>query len=90
MHEWKKFVVGKRSNIIHQKSKKTELECHEIIKHDKRLNSQNSKGNVGFQSDQNEMKNKQSKNTKTFNCSKCLQRISKRKKSETTCQFDAF
>ena len=82
---WKKI----KYNTLEIK-KKSELECHEIIKHDKRLNSQNSKGNVGFQSDQNEMKNKQSKNTKTFNCSKCLQRISKRKKSETTCQFDAF
>ena len=59
--------------------KKSELARHEMLKHDKKLNSQNSKGYVGFQNDQNEMKNKQSKNTKTFNCSKCYREFQKEK-----------
>ena len=59
--------------------KKSELARHEMLKHDKKLNSQNSKGYVGFQNDQDEMKNKQLENTETFNCSKCYREFQKEK-----------
>ena len=50
-----------------------------MLKHDKKLNSQNSKSYVGFQNDQDEMKNKKLENTKTFNCSKCYREFQKEK-----------
>ena len=59
--------------------KKSELARHEMLKHDKGLNSQNSKGYVGFQNDQDEMKKKQLEGTKTFNCSKCYREFQKEK-----------
>ena len=59
--------------------KKSELARHEMLKHDKGLNSQNSKGYVGFQNDQDKMKKKQLENKNTFNCSKCYREFQKEK-----------